>query len=166
MRPTPVEVIRGLQGALATIVLPEVTSRYAQAQVMFTIMILDMLIREWEEGAQIFVDDNRGIRELLSRGSEALDRLGKETGDSEMLSLAGALRGDDGRSEASYRMADLMAESNRLREQLVSLGAVCDRAHSDPKLAPLLPLWRDICVHLQSIAGRRAYVVAAPQEQV
>ena len=164
MRPTPVEIFRGLQGALATIVLPEVTSRYAQAQVLYTVMILDMLVREWEEGAQVFVDDNRGIRELLSRGSEALERLGKETGDGEILSLAAALR-DDACGEVSYRMADLMAESNRLREQLVSLGAVCDRAHSDPKLAALLPLWQEICAHLQSIAGRRAYAVAAPQEQ-
>jgi hypothetical protein len=165
MRPTPVEIIRGLQGALATIVLPEVTSRYAQAQVMYTIMILDMLVREWEEGAQVFVDDNRGIRELLGRGSEALERLGKETGDGELLALAASLRDDDACAEASYRMADLMAESDRLRERLVSLGAVCDRAHSDPKLAPLLPLWQEICVHLQSIAGRCAYVVAVPEEQ-
>ena len=165
MRPTPVEIFRGLQGALATIVLPEVTSRYAQAQVMYTVMILDMLVREWEEGAQVFVDDNRGIRELLSRGSEALDRAGKETGDAEILALAASLRDDDACGEASYRMADLMAESARLRERLVSLGAVCDRAHSDPKLAPLLPLWQEICAHLQSIAGRRAYAVAAPQEQ-
>jgi len=165
MRPTPVEIFRGLQGALATIVLPEVTSRYAQAQVLYTVMILDMLVREWEEGAQVFVDDNRGIRELLSRGSEVLDRLGNETGDGEILALATTLRDDDACREASYRMADLMAESNRLREQLVGLGAVCDRAHSDPKLAPLLPLWQEICAHLQSIAGRRAYAVAAPQEQ-
>jgi hypothetical protein len=165
MRPTPVEIIRGLQGALATIVLPEVTSRYAQAQVMYTIMILDMLVREWEEGAQVFVDDNRGIRELLSRGSEALERLGKETGDAEILAVAASLRDDDARGETSYRMADLMAESNRLREQLVSLGAVCDRAYSDPKLAALLPLWQEIRAHLQSIAGRCAYAVAAPQEQ-
>ena len=165
MRPTPVEIFRGLQGALATIVLPEVTSRYAQAQVLYTVMILDMLVREWEEGAQVFVDDNQGIRELLSRGSEALDRLGKETGDAEILALAASLRDGDSCREASYRMADLMAESNRLREQLVSLGAVCDRAHSEPKLAPLLPLWLEICAHLQSIAGRRAYAVAAPQEQ-
>jgi len=165
MRPTPVEIIRGLQGALATIVLPEVTSRYAQAQVMYTIMILDMLVREWEEGAQVFVDDNRGIRALLSRGSQTLDSLGKETGDAEILALATSLRDDEARGEDSYRMADLMAESDRLRERLAGLGAVCDRARSDPKLAPLLPLWQEICAHLQSIAGRRAYAVAAPQEQ-
>jgi hypothetical protein len=165
MRPTPVEIIRGLQGALATIVLPEVSSRYAQAQILYTVMILDMLVKEWEEGAQVFVDDNRGIRELLSRGSDLLRRVGDETGDGELLSLAASLRADDTCGETSYRMADLMAESNRLREQLVSLGEVCDRAHSDPKLAPLLPLWQDICAHLRSIAGRRAYAVATPPQE-
>jgi len=163
MRPTPVEVMRGLQGALATIVLPEVSSRYAQAQVLFTVMILDMLVREWEEGAQLYVDDNRGIRKLLSRGSGLLERLGRETGDDELLSLAAGFRRDDAGAETSYRMGDLMAESNRLREQLISLGALCDRARSDPRLAPLLPLWRDICAHLGSIAARRAYSVAAGQ---
>jgi hypothetical protein len=79
MRPTPVEIIRGLQGALATIVLPEVSSRYAQAQVLYSVMILDMLVKEWEEGAQVFVDDNRGIRELLSRGSDLVRRAGEES---------------------------------------------------------------------------------------
>jgi hypothetical protein len=159
MRPTPVEVIRGLQAALATIVLPEVGSRYAQAQILYTVMILDMLIREWEEGAQLYVDDNRGIRDLLNRGSDILRRLGQETGDSELLSLANGLRIDGAGDETSYRMADLMAESNRLREQLIKLGEVCDRARSEPRLAPLLPLWQDICAHLRSIAARRAYPV-------
>ena len=159
MRPTPVEVIRGLQAALATIVLPEVSSRYAQAQVLYTVMILDMLTREWEEGAQLFVDDIQGVRALLDRGSDLLKRVGEETGDGELVSLADGLRIDGVDGESSYRMADLMAESNRLREQLITLGEVCDRARSEPKLAPLLPLWNDICAHLGSIAARRAYQV-------
>ena len=159
MRPTPVEVIRGLQTALTTIVLPEVSSRYAQAQVVYTAMILDMLIREWEEGGQIFVDDNRGMRELLDRGSDLLKRLGEETGDAELLSVAESLRTDAAGGESSYRPADLMAETDRLRERLITLGEVCDRAHSEPKLAPLLPLWDDIFAHLGSIAARRAFKV-------
>lgn len=165
MRPTPVEIIRGLQGALATIVLPEVTSRYAQAQVIYTAMILDMVVRELEEGAQLYVDDNRGMRDLLNRGSGLLRRLGEESSDSELVSLADSLRADGTGGESSYRPADLMAEGNRLREQLITLGEVCGRAHSDPKFASLLPLWQDICSHLKSIAGRSAYAVPAPQEQ-
>ena len=159
MRPTPVEVIRGLQTALATIVLPEVRPRYAQAQVIYTAMILDMLVREWEEGAQVFIDDNRGMRELLDRGSDLLKRLGEETGDAELASLADNLRTDGGGGESSYRPADLMAETNRLRERLTTLGELCDRAREEPRLAPLLPLWNDICAHLGSIAARRAYQV-------
>ena len=85
--------------------------------------------------------------------------------DGEILSLAAALRTDDACGEASYRMADLMAESDHLRDQLSSLAEVCDRARSDPRLEPLLPLWQDICAHLRSIAGRRAYAIGAPQEQ-
>ena len=165
MRPTPVEIIRGLQGSLATIVLPEVSSRYAQAQVLYSVMILDMLVKEWEEGAQIFVDDNGGIRELLSRGSDLIRQTGEESGDAELVSLAATLDAGDACGETSYRMADLMAESDRLRDQLISLAEVCDRARSEPKLAPLLPLWQDICAHLGSIAGRRAYAIGAPQEQ-
>ena len=165
MRPTPVEIIRGLQGSLATIVLPEVSSRYAQAQVLYSVMILDMLVKEWEEGAQVFLDDNRGIRELLSRGSDVLARVGEEVGDRDFVSLAAKLRADDSCSEPSYRMADLMAESDRLRNQLSSLADACDRARLDPRLSPLLPLWQDICAHLESIAGRRAYAMGAPQEQ-
>jgi hypothetical protein len=159
MRPTPVEVIRGLQAALATIVLPEVTSRWAQAQVVYTVMILDMLTHEWEESAQLFVDDIQGMRELLDRGSSLLKRLGEETGDGDLASLARSLRSDGAGGDSSYRMADLMAESNRLREQLITLGELCDRARSEPKLAPLLPLWNDIWAHLGSIAARRTYNV-------
>ncbi len=159
MRPTPVEVIRGLQAALATIVLPEVSSRYAQAQILYTVMILDMLSREWEEGAQIFVDDIQGMHDLLNRGADVLQRLAEETGDGELASLADTVRADGTDREGSYRMADLLAESNRLRDRLLSLGELCDRARSEPKLAPLLPLWQDICAHLGSIAGRRAYQV-------
>jgi hypothetical protein len=159
MRPTPVEVISGLQAALATIVLPEVSSRYAQAQILYTVMILGMLSKEWEEGAQIFVDDIQGIRGLLNRGSDILRRLGEETGDGELAALADTVRADGTGGEGSYRMAELLEESNRLRDRLVSLGELCDRARSEPKLAPLLPLWQDICAHLGSIAGRRAYQV-------
>lgn len=157
MRPTPIEVIRGLQAALATIVLPEVSSRYAQAQILYTVMILDMLSKEWEEGAQVFIDDIQGMRDLLDRGADVLQRLAEETGDGEFAALADTVRAGSG--DGSYRMADLLAESNRLRDRLVSLGELCDRALSEPKLAPLLPLWQDICAHLGSIAGRRAYQV-------
>ena len=165
MRPTPVEIIRGLQGSLATIVLPEVSSRYAQAQVLYSVMILDMLVKEWEEGAQVFVDDNKGIRELLRRGSDLVRRAGEESGDTELVSLAATLGADDACGATSYRMADLMAESDHLRDQLSSLAEVCDRARSEPRLEPLLSLWQDICAHLRSIAGRRAYAIGAPQEQ-
>lgn len=158
MRPTPVEVMRGLQTALLTIVLPEVSSRWAQAQVVYTMMILGMLSHEWEEGAQVFVDDNRGMRELLDRGSGLLKRLGEETGDGELVSLADGMRTDGG-GESSYRPADLMAEADRLREQIITLGELCDRARSEPKLAPLLPLWNDIWAHLGSMAARRTYNV-------
>jgi hypothetical protein len=148
-----------VQTALATVVLPEVTSRYAQAHIIYSVMILDMLVRELEEGAQLFVDDIRGMRELLDRGSDLLKRLGEETGDAELASLADSLRTDGTGGESSYRPADLMAESNRLRERLITLGELCDRAREEPKLAPLLPLWNDICAHLGSIAARRAYQV-------
>ena len=75
-----------------------------------------LLIRELEEGAQLFVDDNRGIRDLLDRGSDLLKGLAAETDDGELASLADDLHTDGAGGESSHRPADLMAETNRLRD--------------------------------------------------
>lgn len=158
MRPTPVEVMRGIQAALAGHVLPELTSRYAQAQVMYSIMLLDMLSKEWEEGAHLLHDDNQAMRRLFARAAKIIDAL-PEAGD-ELKALAADLRGAaEGPPAPSLRMSDLRAEGERLRSLLGALGAACDRARDDDRLSSLVPLWDEIIAHLREEAGRRAVTV-------
>src|SRR3990170_5792738 len=130
MRPTAVEVIRGIQGALASHVLPELSSRYAQAQVMYSIMLLEMLSKEWEEGAHILDEDSRGMKRLLARGAELIEALPAR--DKGLDSLAADLRAAAaGPGALTLRMSALRERNERLRSLLTRLGEACDRARDD-----------------------------------
>ena len=155
MRPTAVEVIRGIQAALAGHVLPEVSSRYAQAQVMYSIMLLEMLSKEWEEGAHLLTQDSQGLRRLLARGAQLIDGIGAK--DAALDSLVADLKAAaGGRASPSLRMSDLREENERLHALLTHLGEACDRARDDERLSVLVPLWDDIIAHLREEAGGRA----------
>ena len=158
VRPTAVEVIRGIQAALASHVLPELASRYAQAQVMYSIMLLEMLSKEWEEGAHLLSEDNRAMRRLFARGAELVEAL--PVRDGALAALAADLRSAAGGPSApSLRTSDLRGENERLRSLLTRLGEACDRAREDDRLSTLVPLWDEIMAHLREEAGRRAVPV-------
>ena len=153
MHPNGEEIVRGIQGALATYVLPEVKSGYAQSQMIIVQVLLGMAASEWDGAAQQLVDDNTSMRALAARGADALDEAG------EGQSLAGELRTLGDETDASVRLSDLRANYESLRAAIGRLAVLIESSET----APLRALRADVLEHLRTDLERRSLSLLGPR---
>lgn len=120
MRPNAIESLRAVQGGVANVLAPEVTSLFAQEAVQAVSMIVESLVAEWDTAAQDLTDDNRILREILARGRGALNSVnGRNDAAGKIVSeIDGVLRQA---GDGSIAVSSLAAENNRLRAALVVL---------------------------------------------
>jgi hypothetical protein len=145
MRPNSEEVLRGVQGALLTYVLPELRSQFALSELTLASALLGMVAAELDGAAQRLVDANAELRALLGRAAGAVE------GD-----LAGELRALAAERDGSVRLADLSAANERLREALARL-AVHAEAAGPPELRG------EVIAHLRRDTARDARSLLGPR---
>ena len=121
MRPTEAEVLRGIQGTLATYILPEVQTEHTRLEVMLVIAVLGAVAGELDGAAQRLVEDNGALRDLARRGADALNG-----SDAETSSLAEELRRLAGENDASVRLSELSSSNDRLHAAIGRLGALAE----------------------------------------
>jgi len=147
MKPNAEEVLRGVQGALLTYVLPEVQTEYARTQVMITYALLGIVATQHDGAAQRLVDDSAALRALAERGAEAL------AGDAAHVDLAEALGSLARGSETSVRISELSAANGQLRAAIAQLAAVTSDA----------TLRSEILSHLRAEVESRSFALMGPR---
>jgi len=156
MRPHSLEIIHGIQSSLITHVMPELRSSFAQAQLMYITMLLNVVAKYWDGGVQALVDDNRKMREIFGQAADVLTSLAGARPAGDIDALAADLRAGAQERPCSLTMTDLMQENNRLRALLARLAPLCERAEADPALAALRPLREKLVHHMREEAQQRA----------
>ena len=120
MHPTNDEVLRGVAGALVTHVLPELQSPYARAQLMFSATMLAVVANGIDAAAQQLVDDNATLRALALRSADTL------SDEAYAVDIRDELRALGAGADASLRLTDLAAASERLLDAIGRLGALLE----------------------------------------
>ncbi len=148
MRPSAVEVLRGLQGALMSEVAPEMQSLFGQDLLQSVQMLLEVVVNEVEDAADSLVRDNRRLCEILDRGAAAVSAI-----DSSLAGETATALAEPG--EGSLAIAALTARNQRLRGLLERLLVICEDADvSAPESQALMAVRSDAYRHLREVAAR------------
>ncbi len=151
MRPDGVEILRGLQGALAGVIAPEVQSLFALDSLQTAQMLLELLASEWDTAAETQIRDNETLSAILGRAEVVLrDR---EKTDLVALAdeMAAALREP---ARPSLAVSALSARSSGLRSLLERVLVACEEAVGDGDAEALMALRAEIYRHLREVALR------------
>lgn len=149
MRPDNVEIIRGLQGHLMTVVAPELRSQFAQDSLQTVQMLLELLANDLDTAAESLAKDNRTLRELLSQARQALSAV--PGGDALAGEIDAALAEED---EGALAVSALSERNRRLRGALERLLVACEGSLGEPGWEPLLPVRAAAYRHLREVAAR------------
>jgi len=153
LRPTAVEVIRGIQGSLMGVIAPELQSMFAQDTGHTLQMLLESLANEWDTAADTLHRDNRRLSDILSQAEAALRSI--EGREEDLLSLAddigAALRVDP---DDSLAISKLRARNVELQGLLERLLEACEDNAERPGCEPLIAVRPAIYQHLREVAGR------------
>lgn len=120
MRPNSAELLRGIQGALTTYILPEVQSDYARTEFLLVQMLLGLVVQGYDDAAQNLVDDNAALRSLAGEAAQVL----ATTPLAQPGTLADELRQLSGETDASVRLSELTAANDRLRDAIGRVGVL------------------------------------------
>ena len=66
MRPNVPELVRGVSAALATSVIPQLPTAWSQAEVRYTLGILDTIAAEWDGAADNLVRENGALQRFAT----------------------------------------------------------------------------------------------------
>jgi len=147
VRPTSVEVLRGLQGVLASDIGREVQSLFGQDALQTGQMLLEMLANELDGAADSLFRDNEALVELLGRGAAAVRPLDAALAEETQAALAEE-------TDTSLTLSALSARNSRLRGLLERLLVVCEDAAAGGKHAALMAVRADAYRHLRDVATR------------
>lgn len=157
MRPNALESLRGVQAAIAEILLPELQTMFAQDAAQTLQMLLESLAGEWDTAAEHLVRDNQAVvavlgdaRQMIAASYESNARLAPLVND-----IGGALQGDTpslALSALQARNRELMSMLDRLLAELDDLAAEADSG-GQPAGA-LMELRARIYGHLRQAAVR------------
>jgi hypothetical protein len=117
MRPTGDELLRGVQRALMTYILPELQSEFARTELLLAHRLLDIAAEAWDSAVQRLVDENAFLRDVFRRAALAMGEAPRE----DMIAFAGELLALARSTDPSLRFSDLADANRTLREMLVRL---------------------------------------------
>ena len=120
MRPNSVELLQGIQGALATYILPEVQGDYARTELMLVQLLLGIVAQGYDDAAQNLVDDNAALRSLSGEAARVLTTA--PIADSATLADQLAMLAEE--MDASVRLSELTAANDKLREAIGRVGVL------------------------------------------
>jgi len=156
MRPNAIEVMRGLQYALTQEIAPQIKTPYEQSQIQTMVMMLEMLIHEWDGAAQNLVNENSALQSLLERSADAVSSVGSRHDSGELLDLARELREAAQPPENGSLLISALTERNyRLKRALTKLLVACEDKIDEPELAGLRAVRSDAYAHLKEWLGKR-----------
>jgi len=146
VRPTSVEVLRGLQGLLASDIGREVQSLFGQDALQTAQMLLEMLANELDGSADNLYRDNEALAELLAGAAVAVRPL-----DTTLAGEAEAALAEP--ADGSLTISALSARNSRLRALVERLLILCEDAAGGEQPA-LMRARAGAYRHLRDVAGR------------
>jgi hypothetical protein len=152
VKPVGIASLRGIQAALADILVPELSSAYAQDAVQTLTMLLESLAADWDTAVEDLVCANATARELLSQAVSlfAAESEGNEPAAALVKECEDAIAVDPA---ASLRISELTAEGERLRAALEKVLVALEDIAAGLADAPAMGLRRSIYAHLRTEAG-------------
>ena len=155
MRPSAVEVVRGLQQALMMHILPELRTPFAQDQVQLSLMLLETLAQEWDVAADSLVKQNGEMRDIFREAVGVISALPRGTRPPELRGFLSPLRSAArGRDDDSFTVSALTERNNELRGLLERLLVACEEAVGNPQIESLMPVRQRIYDHLWDVDCR------------
>jgi hypothetical protein len=159
VRPTGLELLRGVRALLATEILPEMTAPHLRAQVMLAVGMLDAAAAELNDAPAAYAEERARIVALAAEALPVVHRLAPGSPLAEELeTLAGAAP-----TPPDRHVAALGEESARLLGVLDRLAAFVD-AHATGDGRDLAGLRDRLDAELRAqIARRMAWIGGGPQ---
>lgn len=151
MRPTAIEMLRGVRALLGGEIARGVTAPYLRTQVMLAIGLLDAAARELEDAPAAFAEERRRMLALAA----AATPLVRAISPVEALADDLALLANDPSDPASQTLPNQRAASARLAALLDRLAAWCDtHARTHPEAAQLAAR---VDAELHALVSRRIH---------
>jgi len=153
VRPTGLEAIRAIQAAFAEIVVPELTSPFAQDAAGTMQMLLESIAGEWDAAAQDLRKDDEVLCGLLSASRDAIKQ---GAGSNENLASivseidSRLLEKDDG----SLTLTNLASRNDGLRDTLERILVAFEDLSGEAGFEEVDAVRRRIFAHLRDVATR------------
>lgn len=151
MRPSGLELLRGVRSLLVSEVLPELAAPHLRSQVMLAVGMLDSAAREFEDAPAAFGEERA---RMIALASEALPVVRRIAPDSSMIGELGSVASDS-IDATDRRMTARYEEAARFLGVLDRLSAFADQ-HADADDAEVVALGRLVDDELRAITARRA----------
>ena len=153
MRPTGLELLRGLRTLLLNDVLAATTTPHLQTQVRLAIGMLDAAVKELDDAPAAYTEERARMTALAA---EALPLVRRTAADHPLLSDLEALAASPA-SPPAGRMTAMAEESARLLDVLDRLCAFCDEYHTtNGEGSEVAVLGRRVDDELRALVARRA----------
>lgn len=156
MRPTGLEALKGVQTALAEVILPELQSMFAQDAAQVMSMMMESLAGEWDTAAQDLDSDNRALVELLSQAASAISSLPRSDPSPEGLAaLVKEIESVLSEPAAdSLALSALGARHSRLNGVMEKVLVELEEAVGRPGMEALDAMRQGVYRHLRKVALR------------
>jgi hypothetical protein len=153
VRPTGLESIRAVQAALAEIIVPELTSTFAQDAAGTLQMLLESIAGEWDTAAEDLRADNEVLGALLAASAVAIKKA--ESRNESLLQLVpeieSALQNKDG---GSLTLKGLASRNDALRATLERIVVAFEDVTGEAGNQEVDAVRLKIFGHLRSVATR------------
>jgi hypothetical protein len=151
MRPSGLELLRGVRSLLLTEVLPELAAPHLRSQVMLAVGMLDSAAKELDDAPAAFSEERARMIALAAESLSAVRRIAPDS------PLAGELEDVAAASvePPDRRMTALNEEAARFLGVLDRLSEFADQ-HADAGDAGAVALGRQVNDELRAIIARRA----------
>ena len=151
MRPYPDELHRAIQAVMMSHFAPELTTAFSQREMGIVMLLFSIAQRSADTAVPDLIEENEGLRELLTETAQALDSIDRAGARNAIASIAALPKDTD-----SLRLSALRADNDALRGALASLAPLIEPAADDPALAALRDVRLRVYAHLKADAHRRA----------
>ena len=153
MRPTGLESVRAIQAAFAEIIVPDLTSLFAQDAAGTMQMLLESIAGEWDTAVEDLRNDNEALCGLLSASRDAIKGV---AGSNENLAsivseIESRLRDKE---DSSLRLTDLASRNENLRATLERILVAFEDLTGEAGFDEIETVRRRIFAHLRNVATR------------
>jgi len=152
MRPTGLESIRAVQSALAEIIVPELTSAFAQDSAQTLQLLLESLAGEWDAAADRLRRDNETLAGLLSVSRDAF--IGSSARNEKLAAIVteiGSRQRED--ADDSLLLSRLASHNNALLATLEHILVALEDLTGEPGYEEIEDVRHQIYAHLRSVAA-------------